>query len=121
VAAVPQHNQSGVNTSIDASELLNMSRASAASVSEDVNHWPEHVEQMERELELQNTELQQMRRAQAGQAQGVTEDMIDDCKELLRLFGIPYVEAPSEADSQCAELENLGLVDGIGSYIPLWM
>jgi hypothetical protein len=95
-----------------AEDLLNLSKASAVSGSEDA--WPEHVLQMEKELEIQNTELRELRRQQAGQAQGVSDDMIDDCKELLQLFGIPYVESPSEADSQCAKLEQLGLVDGIG-------
>jgi hypothetical protein len=100
-----------LNTSL-AEDLLNLSKASAVSGSEDA--WPEHVLQMEKELEIQNTELRELRRQQAGQAQGVSDDMIDDCKELLQLFGIPYVESPSEADSQCAKLEQLGLVDGIG-------
>ena len=43
----------------------------------------------------------------------VTEDMIEDIIQLLQLFGIPYVQAPGEAEAQCAALEKLRLVDGV--------
>lgn len=77
--------------------------------------WPEKVENVERELQLEASRMQDERRTQAGQAQGVTNEMVEDCKELLRLFGVPYVESPGEADAQCAILEQLNLVDGIVS------
>ncbi|XP_053993518.1 uncharacterized protein LOC128884270 isoform X2 [Hylaeus volcanicus] len=43
----------------------------------------------------------------------VTSEMLDDIKELLSLFGIPFVLAPSEAEAQCATLVQLGLCDSV--------
>ena len=38
---------------------------------------------------------------------------LEECKELLTLMGIPYVEAPEEADSQCAWLVKNGYASGV--------
>lgn len=46
-------------------------------------------------------------------ADEVTQIMVLECQELLAQFGIPYITATSEAESQCAKLVQLGLVDGI--------
>lgn len=43
----------------------------------------------------------------------ISKAQIEECIELLEIMGIPYVIAPEEADSQCAELVKCGLADGV--------
>uniref|UniRef100_A0A0K0F8L7 Flap endonuclease 1 n=1 Tax=Strongyloides venezuelensis TaxID=75913 RepID=A0A0K0F8L7_STRVS len=40
----------------------------------------------------------------------VTKEQNDECKRLLSLMGVPYVDAPCEAEAQCAELCKKGKV-----------
>lgn len=42
----------------------------------------------------------------------ITDRMSDDCKRLLRMFGVPFVVAPMEAEAQCAYLDAVQLTDG---------
>lgn len=42
----------------------------------------------------------------------ITEQMSAECMDLLRLFGIPYIVAPMEAEAQCAFLNEIHLTDG---------
>ncbi|GMN23164.1 hypothetical protein TIFTF001_000013 [Ficus carica] len=45
----------------------------------------------------------------------VTKQHNEDCKRLLKLMGVPVVEAPSEAEAQCAALCKSGKVYGVAS------
>ncbi|XP_073987870.1 flap structure-specific endonuclease 1 [Rhodnius prolixus] len=40
----------------------------------------------------------------------VTKQHSEECKELLKLMGVPYVDAPCEAEAQCAALVKAGKV-----------
>ena len=39
----------------------------------------------------------------------ITDQMYNECQDLLQLFGIPWIVAPSEAEAQCAFLDINGI------------
>lgn len=45
----------------------------------------------------------------------VTPEHNNECKKLLKLMGIPYIEAPCEAEAQCAALVKSGKVYATGT------
>ncbi|OIO27827.1 flap endonuclease-1 [Candidatus Micrarchaeota archaeon CG_4_10_14_0_2_um_filter_60_11] len=45
----------------------------------------------------------------------LTKDMVAECKTLLGLMGLPFVQAPSEGESQCAAMAAQGCVGAAAS------
>lgn len=45
----------------------------------------------------------------------VTREHVEECKKLLKLMGIPCVDAPTEAEAQCSSLVKHGKVYGVGT------
>lgn len=42
----------------------------------------------------------------------VTTEHNEECKKLLLLMGVPVIDAPSEAEAQCAAMAKAGIVYG---------
>ncbi|CEP16477.1 hypothetical protein [Parasitella parasitica] len=70
------------------------------------------LEDVRSELHKDLKELNKQQRKDQGNAEDITDQMVRDIQELLKLFGIPYLVSPMEAEAQCATLEALKLVDG---------
>ncbi|VCW68459.1 unnamed protein product [Gulo gulo] len=74
-----------------------------------LNEWQdidlEELETLESSLLTQQNSLEAQKQQQERIAATVTGQMFLESQELLRLFGIPYIEAPMEAEAQCAILD----------------
>lgn len=72
----------------------------------------EELETIASQLRTNRTEMELERNKRDRLGGSITERMTQECMELLRLFGIPYIVAPMEAEAQCAFLNQIELTDG---------
>ncbi|CAI5771898.1 repair complementing XP-G cells [Podarcis lilfordi] len=91
------------------SELSMQQDAEIEGKEDAVNEWQdismEELEVLETNLSAEQNALKAQKQQQERIAATVTGQMFLESQELLRLFGIPYIEAPMEAEAQCAVLD----------------
>lgn len=84
---------------------------SAASLLRE-NKTTDELKSMAADVREEKRDLEFERNKQDRFGMNITERMSSDCKNLLKLFGVPYIDAPMEAESQCAFLNQIELTDG---------
>ncbi|KAF8896462.1 hypothetical protein BD779DRAFT_1496047 [Infundibulicybe gibba] len=72
-----------------------------------------NIQDVRREIDDEIKSLNHQKKAAIRDSEDITQQMVSQIMTMLRLFGIPYITAPMEAEAQCAELVTLSLADGV--------
>ena len=73
----------------------------------------ERLKELRDELNVEAQDIKRQKNSEQGAAESVSDEMYAETRDLLKLFGIPYLEAPTEAEAQCAFLDKEKVVDGV--------
>ncbi|KAG0010879.1 DNA repair protein rad2 [Podila clonocystis] len=90
-------------------DLVLTAEEQAAKDQKDTATMAEESQKLKGEIKV----LKDQHRKHQRDADDLTETMVAETQVLLRLFGIPYIVAPMEAEAQCADLQIRGVVEGI--------
>lgn len=71
------------------------------------------VERMQKELEAEEEKIRRLKSTHQAGLDTVSDEMYAETRDLLKLLGIPYLQAPSEAEAQCAFLDSNNVVEGV--------
>ncbi|XP_051918412.1 DNA excision repair protein ERCC-5 homolog [Hippocampus zosterae] len=84
--------------------------------SRSVHEWEDldvdELQSLESSLLVEQCNLKEQKQQQERMANTVTGQMYLESQELLRLFGIPFLVAPMEAEAQCAALDRADQTNG---------
>ncbi|XP_027836268.2 DNA excision repair protein ERCC-5 homolog [Aphis gossypii] len=72
----------------------------------------QYLQSIQDTLIKRQNDLASLHRTSDRMASSVTQKITSEIKGLLKLFGIPYITAPMEAEAQCAFLEKIGRTEG---------
>lgn len=72
----------------------------------------QYLQSIQDTLIKRQNDLASLHRTSDRMTSSVTQKITSEIKGLLKLFGIPYITAPMEAEAQCAFLEKIGRTEG---------